>query len=295
MKERKKVILLTGASVGLGLEVAKMLIAENQYHLFLTARPSSISRFKDEGIFDSEFIHLRELDVTYNNMREDLVYEICENYGGVDVLINNAGFTYRSVVEHVTESERLVQMETNFRAPMELIRLCLPKMRERRSGKIINISSVGGQIAMPTMGVYSASKHALEGSSESLWYEVRPWNIKVSLIAPGFINSKGFEKVKKTPLGERSSQDSHTAYYAHYHYMEDFIQKIMKLTPSTSTSVAKKVLKVIHAKNPPLRISGTWDATLFGLFRKFVPQRIYHLILYYSLPHIREWGRASKD
>lgn len=291
---KRPVILLTGASVGLGLELAKMLIKQDRYRLFLTARPTSLDRFENAGIINTEFIHLRALDVTFNNMREDLIREINEKFDGVDVLINNAGFTYRSVVEHVTESERLVQMETNFRAPMELIRLCLPKMRERRSGKIINISSVGGQMAMPTMGVYSASKHALEGSTESLWYEVKPWNIKVCLVAPGFINSEGFEKVKKTPLGQRESRDSETAYFYHYKYMEHFIGKIMQLTPATSKSVAKKVIKVIDAKNPPLRIWGTWDAVVFSLFRRFVPQRIYHFLLYCSLPKVRSWGKSNK-
>ena len=291
---RRPVILLTGASVGLGLELARLLIQQDRYHLFLTARPSSLDRFENAGISDTEFIHLRALDVTFNNMREDLIHEINEKFDGVDVLINNAGFTYRSVAEHVTENERLVQMETNFRAPMELIRLCLPKMRERRSGKIINISSVGGQMAMPTMGVYSASKHALEGSTESLWYEVKPWNIKVCLVAPGFINSEGFEKVRKTPLRQRESKDSETAYYFHYKYMENFIEKIMKFTPTTSKSVAKKIVKVINSKNPPLRILGTWDAVLFNLFRKFVPQQIYHYLLYRSLPRVKEWGKDHK-
>jgi len=291
---KRPVVLLTGASVGLGLELAKMLIQEDKYRLFLTARPSSLDRFEKAGITNTEFIHLRGLDVTFNNMREDLIQEINEKFDGVDVLINNAGFTYRSVSEHVTESERLVQMETNFRAPMELIRLCLPKMRKRRSGKIINISSVGGQMAMPTMGVYSASKHALEGSTESLWYEVKPWNIKVCLVAPGFINSDGFEKVKKTPLGQTESNDSETAYFYHYKYMEDFIGKIMRFTPSTSKSVAKKVIKVINAKTPPLRVWGTWDAVVFSLLRKFMPQRLYHFVLYYSLPHIKDWGKSNK-
>ena len=293
--EKRKVILLTGASVGLGLELARLLMKENKYRLVLTARPTSLERFETEGIVESEFVHLRPLDVTYNNLREDLIFESNQQFGRVDILINNAGFTYRSVVEHVTENERLLQMETNFRGPMELIRLCLPKMREKRGGKIINISSVGGQVAMPTMGIYSASKHALEGSSESLWYEVRPWNISVTLIAPGFINSKGFEKVRKTPLSERCSTVEDGAYFQHYKYMENFIEKVMKLTPATSTSVAKKVIKVIEAKNPPLRVAGTWDAILFTVFRKFTPQRLYHFILYYSLPSIRKWGNTHQS
>jgi NAD(P)-dependent dehydrogenase (short-subunit alcohol dehydrogenase family) len=286
----RQVVLVTGASTGLGLEIARKIIENDQYIVVLTARPKSISRFEHEGIFANENILLRPLDITSADMRSDLIAEIERDYGGVDILVNNAGFTFRAVVEDVSEEDRLLQMNTNFRSPMELIRLCLPLMRKKRSGKIINISSVGGQMAMPTMAVYSASKHALEGATESLWYELKPWNIKVTMIQPGFINSKGFEKVRKTDSSSKSSKDNDSAYHQHYINMETFIERVMNLTPSTSTTVAKKVLKVMQAKRPPLRVAGTWDAILFSLMRRFIPQRIYHGMLYYCLPNIRRWG-----
>jgi len=288
---KKEVVLVTGASAGLGLEIARSIIACKQYIVVLTARENSMSRFTSEGILEGDDVILRSLDITSAEMRSDLITEINQNYGGVDVLINNAGFTYRAVVEHVSEEERLLQMNTNFRSPMELIRLCLPTMRKKRRGKIINISSVGGQMAMPTMGVYNASKHALEGASESLWYELKPWNINVTLVQPGFINSKGFEKVRKTQLSNASSAKIDSAYYQHYINMEKFIEKVMKLTPSTSQTVARKVLKVMKAKNPPLRVAGTIDAVFFKLLRNYVPQRIYHGILYFFLPNISKWGK----
>ncbi|MFC3120165.1 SDR family NAD(P)-dependent oxidoreductase [Agaribacter flavus] len=288
-----RVILITGASAGLGLEIARHLIPLDHYILVLTARPNSIKRFAEEGIEASKKLLLRPLDVTDAQMRAELINELEEKYGGVDILINNAGFTFRAVVEDVSEEDRLLQMNTNFRAPMELTRLCLPSMRKKRRGKIINISSVGGQMAMPTMAVYSASKHALEGASESLWYELKPWGINVVLVEPGFINSKGFEKVRTTKLSEHSFKQSDSAYHQHYINMEGFIERIMKLTPSTSASVARKVVKVIKASNPPLRVSGTFDAVLFKLMKKFIPQRIYHAILYRFLPNVKRWGKHS--
>lgn len=291
---KKQVVIITGASAGLGLAIARRAISTNDYLLVLTARPNSMGRFKEEGIIANENLLLRALDITSDQMRRELIDELEEQYGGVDILINNAGFTFRAVVEDVSEEERLQQMNTNFRSPMELIRLCLPGMRQKRKGKIINISSVGGQMAMPTMAVYSASKHALEGATESLWYELKPWNIKVTLVQPGFINSKGFEKVRKTDLSSISSEEVDSAYHQHYVNMEQFIERIMNLTPSTSETVANKVVSVMRAANPPLRVAGTWDAVFFKLMRRFIPQRIYHGILYHFLPNIGKWGPTKK-
>ncbi|MGJ8647275.1 MAG: SDR family NAD(P)-dependent oxidoreductase [Marinomonas colpomeniae] len=288
---KKDVVLITGASAGLGLEIARKVIASKKYCVVLTARPNSIERFADEGIVESDDILLRPLDITSADMRCELINEINEHHDGVDILINNAGFTFRAVVEDVSEENRLMQMNTNFRSPMELTRLCLPSMRHKRKGKIINISSMGGQMAMPTMAVYSASKYALEGATESLWYELKPWDIKVTLVQPGFINSKGFEKVKKTELSKLSSEETQSPYYQHYVNMENFIEKIMRLTPSTSHTVARKVLKVMNANNPPLRVTGTIDAVFFKLMKTFIPQRIYHWILYRCLPNIDKWGK----
>lgn len=154
-----------------------------------------------------------------------MVAEAEARWGGVDVLVNNAGVAYRAVVEHVTEEDRLRQFGVNFLGPMEMVRLCLPSMRKKRAGRIINVSSVSGMMAMPTMGVYCASKFALEGASEALWYEVKPWNIRVTLVQPGFINSDSFQNTRTTPKsrrgGTRASQvaelpEDDLAYAAHY-------------------------------------------------------------------------------
>ncbi len=199
----------------------------------------------------------------------------------------------RSVVEHVAETDRLAQMDVNFRSPMELIRLVLPGMRRKRQGRIINISSVGGMMAMPTMAVYSASKFALEGATEALWYEVRPWNIKVSLIEPGFINSEGFQKVRYTDQSAASSDGSLQVYYEHYRHMNRFIEKMMTHTGANPENVAKKVVYTIERKHPPLRVMATLDAWLFSMLRRFLPRRFYHWILYRSLPSIGAWGKAK--
>jgi NAD(P)-dependent dehydrogenase (short-subunit alcohol dehydrogenase family) len=288
----KQVVLITGASIGLGLAIARRLMLgreREEFHLVLTARPSSIHRFDAAGIQEEERIWIRELDVTSAAQRSDLVLEITTKLGGVDILINNAGVAYRSCVEHVTEPERLHQININFRSPIELTRCVLPVMRQKRRGK--NISSVGGMMAMPTMSVYSASKFALEGASEALFYELKPWNVHVTLIQPGFMRSDAFEKVPYTTMSERASKDSNHPYHEHYQHMEAFIAKAMGRALATPDSVAAKVARVVSSKSPPLRVYGSIDAIAFAWLRRLLPRRLYNWILYRNLPKVRDWGK----
>ena len=287
---QRQIVLVTGASTGLGLAIARHLLTD-PYHLVLTAREQSLDRFDRAGIAPSERVWIRPLDVTDPDQRAALVDEIDAELGGVDVLINNAGVAYRACVEHVTEEERLHQLNINFRAPIELARRVLPGMRAKRSGKIINISSVGGMMAMPTMAAYSASKFALEGASEALYYELKPWNISVTLVQPGFMRSEAFENVPYTELSARASSDPDDPYHAHYHHMENFIASIMRRTLATPDSVARKVARVVRAKTPPLRVCATLDAHLFSALRRLLPQRFYHWFLYRNLPSVRQWGQ----
>jgi len=287
-------IVITGASTGVGLATARRLMKED-CRLVLTAREASLGRFREQGIVESDRLHLRALDVTSSEQRSALVGEALEQWDGVRVLVNNAGVSYRSVVEHATEDDRLRQMDVNFRSPMELARMVLPHMRAERRGQIINVSSVGGMMAMPTMALYSASKFALEGATEALSYEVKPWNIRVSLVQPGFINSDGFEKVRytlKSSLGAGGGQDP---YAAHYQNMAGFIERLMRLVHATPDSVARTIVRTIKRRHPPLRVAGTLDAFIFSLLRRLLPQRIYHFALYRSLPGIRSWGPSDKS
>lgn len=289
-KSYKRVVLITGASTGLGLALTKELLASGQFHVIATARKSSLHRFASLGLFENENLWIRPLNVLSKSERDGVIIEATEKLGGIDVLVNNAGYCLRGVVEQVNETERLKQVDTNFRAPMALIRGVLPHMRKKRAGHIINISSVGGMMAMPTMSIYSASKFALEGATEALWYEVRPWNIKVCLIQPGFINSDSFKNVELTRESRKSIQDKNNPYYYHYNSMAPFIAKLMRLSPTTPEEIAKKIHGVINSNHPPLRVPVTVDAYVFDFLRKWLPRNLYHALMYYSLPRIFRWG-----
>ena len=285
-------MLVTGASSGLGLALARRLL-QTQHRVILTARKESLPRLTQAGITESERVRIRALDVTVLEQRLALSEEIQREFGGVDVLINNAGQMYRAVLEHLSDIEQFVQLDVNYLAPMDLVRLVLPHMRAQRFGRILNVSSVGGMMAMPTMAAYSASKWALEGATEALYYEVKPWNIHVSLVQPGFVRSESFRNVRFTDQSSRSRDDVHEAYHAHYEEMGPFIARMMKLARATPDHVARKVLRVMHQAHPPLRAPATLDAYLFSGLRRFLPRRTYHWLLYRALPRVSRWGRAE--
>ena len=289
----RPVVVITGASVGLGLAIAKQLISEDKYHLVLTARERSLPRFGNEDIQESRHVSIMALDVTNRKQREVLVEKILWRFGHIDYLINNAGVAYRTVVEHIEPYELVRQMAINFYAPLEMIRLVLPNMRSRKEGHIINISSVSGMMAMPTMGLYSSSKFALEALSEALWYEVKPWNIKVTLVEPGFIRSEAFTKVPLSRKAKVVRSNDQCPYNNHYRSMAPFVAKMMGLAFAKPKNVAKKVSKIMKRKRPPLRQPATFDAYLFHLLKKVLPSSIYLRLLYWTLPDSKNWGNED--
>lgn len=285
----KPVVLVTGCSSGIGLALADLLHSEVDYRVVVTARASSIGILK--GRFEeSDRFWIRPLDVTSESERNALIQEISSSWGGVSLLVNNAGVSYRAVVEHMSVTEEQHQMNVNYFGPVALIRAVLPFMREMGRGKIINVSSVSGMLAMPTMGSYSASKYALEGLSEALWYEVRPLGINVSLIQPGFVRSKSFLNVVYSARSgpEHGIEGLYADYYLH---MTPFIERLMNLSLTTPAAVAKKILKTMKRKNPPLWIPATVDALIFYYLRRFVPRKILLELLFATLPRVRLWAK----
>jgi short-subunit dehydrogenase len=290
MRDFQPVILLTGASSGIGLAVARLLAQCPEYRVVITARRTSLFHLRKE-FRDTENFLLRPLDVTDDRQRRELIREINERWGGVDILINNAGISYRAVMEHMTEVDENYQLATNYLGPIALMRLVLPGMRLKGRGKIINISSVSGMLAMPTMSSYTASKYALEGASEALWYEARPLGIDVVLLQPGFIRSESFKRVYHSRRSH-PTQTQHGPYSDYYNNMTPFIEKLMKWSFVTPEKMAALVLKVIRWQRPPLRIAATPDAFVFGLLRRLIPRRWFQPLLFICLPKASQWASS---
>ena len=286
----RRVVLLTGASTGLGLAIARLLLKDDGIHLVLGARTASLQRFGALGISESERIWLRPLDITDEQQRRCVVQEIEDVLGGVDTLINNAGVTYRTVAEYASAAEMAHQMAVNYEGPMALAALLLRGMRARRSGRIIQLSSAGGLVAMPTMGLYAASKFALEAASEAMHYELRPFGVQVSLVLPGFINSVAYKNSVVGPRSRAASETTTDPYHAHFKYMDRLIERMMTLTHATPESVARRVVKTVYRRHAPLRVLATWDARLLWWFRRFMPQPLYVWLTYRMLPSVQRWG-----
>jgi NAD(P)-dependent dehydrogenase (short-subunit alcohol dehydrogenase family) len=174
--------LITGSSTGLGRALAEAVPA-NGDNAVVTAR--NTGSIEDLTKAYPEKVLTLGLDVTDDAAIEDVVTAAEERFGGVDVLVNNAGYGYRAAVEEGDDADVRRLFATNFFGPVALIKAVLPGMRRRRSGVIVNISSIGARICPPGSGYYAASKAALEGMSGSLRREVEPLGIKVMAVEPG--------------------------------------------------------------------------------------------------------------
>lgn len=178
----KPVWFITGCSTGLGRALAQ-LIVDRGWRLAATARDKARVVVLAAGAEDR--VLALDLDVTREDQVAAAVAATQERFGRIDVLVNNAGYGYQSTVEEGVEAEIRAQFDANVFGLFALTRAVLPVMRAQRSGRIINITSVAGLIGYPGSGYYAASKHAVEGFSDSLRAEVAPLGIGVTCIEPG--------------------------------------------------------------------------------------------------------------
>ncbi len=183
-------VLITGCSTGIGAAAA-LLLAQRGKCVVASARHAEALRpLEEEARRMRAAFFTTELDVTDDASREAAFRFAEENLGGVDVLINNAGYGQMGPVEEVPLELVRVQFETNFFGLLAMCQLALPGMRARGHGKIVNISSIVGKISLPLGGIYSASKFAVEGLTDALRIEVAPFGIQVILILPGPIKTE---------------------------------------------------------------------------------------------------------
>ena len=193
----KSSALVTGASSGLGKEIAKRLIADG-YQVYVAAR--RVGEMEDLRALGAQPLRMdiaREADIVA------AVDTITAQTGGVDVLVNNAGFGLYGPMEEIGLDEARYQFEVNVFGPGRLTQLLLPAMRAKKAGRIINITSMGGKIYTPLGSWYHATKHALEGWSDCLRLELAPLGIDVVVIEPGLIET-GFADVVAENLLKRS-------------------------------------------------------------------------------------------
>ena len=271
----EKIAVITGASSGFGL-LTTVELARAGFRVVATMR--DLGRREKlataaEAARVAGNIDVRALDVTQFERIAECVDGVVRDYGRVDVLVNNAGFAVAGFAEDVKLEELRMQFETNFFGTVVMTKAVLPLMRKQGAGHVIQISSISGQNGAMTVSSYSASKHALEGWSESLRLEVRPLGIKVVLVEPGAfatdIWTRGAvmakEAVKETSPNYQRSLRMRTA-----------VQRIPKADP---IAVAKLIVAIAQDPNPKLRYLVGRDAKMQLAFKRILPWRTYEKMI----------------
>ena len=183
----RQVTLITGASRGFGLAAAEELVLRG--HPIVATMRNPDRDAPNLANIDPELVEVARCDVTDRASIETAVEAGLQRFGRIDALFNNAGYGLYGPVEDMSDEEVARQMDTNFIGQIRMAQATLPTMREQRHGKIINVSSLAGRIVAPMMGLYAASKWAVEAMSEALRYEVSRWNVDVTILEPGMYAS----------------------------------------------------------------------------------------------------------
>ena len=183
----RQVTLITGASRGFGLAATEELI--DRGHLVIATMRNPDRDRDNLANLDPDLFEIAQCDVTERNSIATAIEAGLSRFGRVDALFNNAGYGLYGPVEDMSDDEVMRQMDTNFIGQIRMARAVLPAMRDQHHGKIINVSSLAGRIVAPMMGLYAASKWAVEAMSEALRYEVSRWNVDVTILEPGMYAS----------------------------------------------------------------------------------------------------------
>ncbi|MAZ27291.1 MAG: short-chain dehydrogenase/reductase [Cytophagaceae bacterium] len=261
-----KTVLVTGASSGIGKSTA-IYLAQNGYKVYGAAR-----RIDKLRALETYGIKPISLDVTQQESAETCINQILKEEGKIDVLVNNAGAGFYGALEDVPLQDGRNMLDVNLFGVLRLIQKVLPNMRKNKSGKIVNISSIGGKIGMPMGGWYSAGKFAIEGVSDVLRNEVKQFGIDVIVIEPGGTNSemegKGMGFLKKV------SENS-----AYKNLSDGLIKMYSDIKASDPIVIAKLIRKSIEAKHPKTRYAGGAMAKPMLFMRKILSDKLFDKML----------------
>src|ERR1700722_19041213 len=270
-KENQRVVLVTGASSGIGLACATHLAAQG-FRVYGTSLRANAAL---QGA-----VTMLEADVTDDRSVEKAVAAILDREQRLDILVNNAGMGIAGPVEDTSIEQAKSQLEVNFFGAFRVCRAVLPAMRSQRGGYIVNIGSIGGLVAIPYQAMYSASKFALEGLSEALRMEVRPFGVRVVLIEPGdhktaLTANRRFSKSSGTSDPYGSSFEAALARTAHDEQSGPGREQIARL-----------LYRIVNQRNPRLRYTiGPTPQRAAVWLKRLMPNSIleYGMRTYYGL------------
>jgi short-subunit dehydrogenase len=273
----EKVAVITGSSSGIGFETS-LILARNRFHTYATMRNvQGESEEKITNISKSENLPLQVIKLDVNNDKSviDAINRIIEEKGRIDVVINNAGYALVGAFEETSMDDIIAQFETNFFGAIRVMQAVIPIMRKQRSGKIVNITSMGGRIAIPLDSIYHGTKFALEGLSESIQYELEPFGIKVILIEPGAVGSNFWKNLKTA----RKTADHNISTYRQLENNISEALKQMVQNAIPSAQVANVILQAVISDNPELRYVVGKDAAMIIEARRDMSDREFQNLI----------------
>ncbi len=252
--EKRKSVLITGATDGLG-KAAALLLAERGYRVFAAGRSrEKMAQLDATARYEKLPLETIALDVCSDASVQEAVSVVLQKAGALDVLVNNAGVNYTASVEDLSMEDWRAQFETNFFGVLRVTRAFLPQMRERRSGRILMMSSLSGLVTPPTQGAYSSSKHALEGLSNALRMELYPFGIDVVLIEPGYIITGIQKAAAQLSRPHLEKGGPYASLYARFFTSVDDTRAKSRTTPE---DCARVMLRAIETRRPKPRYGVT--------------------------------------
>jgi NAD(P)-dependent dehydrogenase (short-subunit alcohol dehydrogenase family) len=280
MADVSKAVLITGCSSGIGRATARRL-ARHGWTVYATARrPDSIADLQGDGC------RTLRLDVTDEDSMLAAVRAIEETHGAVGVLVNNAGYSQSGAIETVPIDAVRGQFETNVFGLVRLTQLVLPKMRDQRRGKIVNVGSMGGRLSFPGGGYYHATKYALEAISDALRFEVRGFGIDVILLEPGLITTR-FGDAATASMTELPADGDDP--YAHFNATvgaatTGAYEGPLRIFGAGPDRVAKAIEKALRARRAPTRVVITPSARFTIPARRLLPDRVWDALMRAQFP-----------
>lgn len=283
MGDVSKAVLITGCSSGIGRATARRLAAHG-WTVYATAR-------RPESIADLEAAGCRTLalDVTDEDSMVAAVNAIEETHGAVGVLVNNAGYSQSGAIETVPLEAARRQFETNVFGLARLTQLVLPRMREQRWGKVVNVGSMGGKLVFPGGGWYHATKHALEAISDALRFEVRGFGVDVILLEPGLITTEFAQaaaaSMEDVGAGGAAGRDPYGNFNATVESATKGIYEgPLRVLGAGPEKVAKVIERSISRRRAPSRVTITPSAKLTIPTRRLLPDRAWDAMMRAQLP-----------
>jgi len=260
-----KTILITGSSSGIG-RASALHFQQKGWNVAASMRHPE----KEAELSKLDRVFCPVLDVTDPASIDSAIARTIERFGSIDVLLNNAGYAVSGAFEDSNQAQIQRQFDTNVFGLMQVIRAILPPFRRQGHGTIINVTSLGGRLSFPFFSLYHATKWSVEGFSESLQYELRPFNIKVRVIEPGMIKTDFYGRSME-PVQDQSD----AGYAERAKKLKATTDKIIGFQGDTPDKVAKVIYRAATDRSWKLRYLAAGGAPLLYFFRRLLPDSLF--------------------